>query len=81
MVNQWSLLLQEFDIEFEWVSSEMNVSDCLSRLGADDLFLQHDKVEDDFPPFPKSDAGIDAGVQVNTGKVCAIQTISRHEQQ
>ena len=31
MVNRWSLTLQEYNLTFERVSSENNVSDCLSR--------------------------------------------------
>ena len=52
MVNRWSLSLQEFDIEFEWVDTEANISDCLSRLG--DLGLYHKlERETDFPERPK----------------------------
>ncbi len=31
MANRWSIDIQEFNLEFEWVSSEDNISDCLSR--------------------------------------------------
>ena len=37
MVNRWSLNLQEYDLKFVWVKSEDNVSDCLSRMVAEDI--------------------------------------------
>jgi hypothetical protein len=80
MVNRWSLLIQEFDIEFEWVSSEMNISDCLSRLGVDDLFLQHDEIDDDFPTWPKAAAGIDQSTQTEEGLVCPAAVTPRRNQ-
>ena len=66
MVNRWSLAIQEYDLHFEWVSSENNLSDCLSRLGLDDLSLQLTKSDDDdFPAFPKSAAGKHSTTQTN----------------
>jgi hypothetical protein len=69
MVNRWSLLIQEFEIEFEWVCSEDNMSDCLSRLGLDDLISPHDTpitVDTEFPPWPQSAAGsVEVGIQVD----------------
>ena len=81
MVNRWSLLLQEFDLKFEWVATDMNVSDCLSRLGADSLFLQHENVDSDFPAFPKSNNSEDKGVQMDTGTVCPVAVVPRCKQQ
>ena len=49
MVNRWSLEIQEFDLQFEWVDTESNISDCLSRLVKNELFRPHDEVEKDFP--------------------------------
>ena len=52
-VNRWSMEIQQFDIKFKWVSSDMNISDCLSRLNATELFQEHDTTCDDFPEKPK----------------------------
>ena len=51
MVNCWSLIIQEFDITFEWVCSEENISDCLSCLVEDKLFISHPENSklNDFP--------------------------------
>ena len=65
MVNRWSLAIQEFLITFEWVASEQNISDCLSRMGASNLFHDHTDVESDFPAFPKSATPVDTGSQVS----------------
>jgi hypothetical protein len=57
MVNDWSQKIQSFDITFEWVRTDHNVSDCLSRLVATELFTDHDKATDNFETFdpkPKS---------------------------
>ncbi len=32
-----------------WVDTHTNISDCLSQLVENDLYRDHDKVEDDFP--------------------------------
>ena len=48
MVNRWSMAIQHFQLEFKWVSSSDNVSDCLSRLIDEKLYHKHDTVEDDF---------------------------------
>jgi transposase InsO family protein len=65
MVNRWSLLIQEFNIEFRHVCSDDNVSDFLSRLGD----CRPDKSglipEVDFPAWPQRNETHDAGVQVN----------------
>ena len=42
MVNRWSLAIQEFQIEFTHVSSENNLSDCLSRLVPAGLYVDHE---------------------------------------
>jgi transposase InsO family protein len=58
MVNRWSLEIQEHQITFEWVESERNISDCLSRLVENELHVQHDPidVEPDFTKDQKSQA-------------------------
>ena len=48
MVNRWSLSIMRFDITFEWVATDVNISDCLSRLIRDDLYRPHEFVEEDF---------------------------------
>ena len=53
MVNRWSLAIQEFDIEFQWVESENNISDCLSRLVERQMFSPHDP-NDEFKEFRES---------------------------
>ena len=54
MVNRWSLDIQRFDIQFEWVESEANVSDCLSRLGAENILERSVIADTDtFPQRPK----------------------------
>ncbi len=49
MVNRWSLDIQEYALKFIWVNIHTNISDCLSWLVENDLYREHDKVEDDFP--------------------------------
>ena len=49
MVNRWSLNMQQYDIEFEWVATDKNISDCLSRLIESDLYEPHGPVESEFP--------------------------------
>jgi hypothetical protein len=48
MANRWSLAIQEFDIEQEFVSSAENISDCYSRLVDDGIYHKHEFVEADF---------------------------------
>ena len=48
MVNRWSLKIQRFDLKFKWVSSEKNLSDCLSQMNDAKLFQDHDVVDADF---------------------------------
>ncbi len=52
MVNCWSLEIQRFDLKFEWVSSEKNLSDCLSQMNDAKLFQDHDVMDADFPVKP-----------------------------
>ncbi len=72
MVNRWSIMLQEFDIEFEWVDSASNISDCLSRLTASGLFETHCIAEtDDFPAYPattgqRGEQGVQATAAMGT---------------
>jgi hypothetical protein len=75
MVNRWSLNIQEYDIEFEWVASEDNISDCYSRLVEKDLFRNHDSVEEEIPEKAKSskadnpqETEINASEPVNSGR-------------
>ena len=49
MVNRWSLNLQQYDIDFEWVATDANISDCLSRLIEDKIYVPHEPVTDTFP--------------------------------
>ena len=54
MVNRWSLDIQFVDLKFQWVESALNLSDCLSRLGAQALFEKDAGSQDvDFPSKPK----------------------------
>jgi hypothetical protein len=84
MVNRWSMLIQEYDIEFLWVSTDENLSDYLSRLGTDSLSQKHDEVGNEFPTWPQSAATIDQGVQTSESKseseVYAAQIIARRDQ-
>ncbi len=52
MVNRWSLEIQRFDLKFEWVSSEKNLSDCLSQMNDAKLFQDHNVMDADFPVKP-----------------------------
>ncbi len=54
MVNRWSIAMQQYDITFEWVATDKNISDCLSRMIESGLYEPHEPVADDFDPFPKS---------------------------
>ena len=49
MVNRWSLNLQQYDIEFEWVATDKNISDCLSRLLEEGVYTPHEPVQAEFP--------------------------------
>ena len=53
MVNRWSLNMQQYDIDFEWVATDKNISDCLSRLIKTGLYDPHEAIEEDFELFPK----------------------------
>jgi len=66
MVNRWSILIQHHDIEFDWVCSEENVSDYLSRQCSARLFHKLEfKPDDDFPAFPMRQGNTtDQGTQV-----------------
>ena len=61
MVNRWSLDIQHLQLKFEWVCSEENLSDCLSRMirlfpeNALELFEEHKEIDHDFPSKPKLD--------------------------
>ena len=48
MVNRWSLNIQQHDIEFEWVPTDKNPSDYLSRMIDEGIHEPHDSVEDEF---------------------------------
>ena len=70
MVNRWSLEIQHYKLKFEWVASEENLSDCLSRMielfpkAASQLFKEHSEINHEFPPRPKLQ-DISREVQVN----------------
>ena len=49
MVNRWSLDIQEYMLKFIWVDTHTNISDCLSQLVENDLYREHDEIENDFP--------------------------------
>jgi hypothetical protein len=83
MVNRWSLEIQEFNLKFKWVSSQDNLSDCLSRtvvrpkLEKDGLFKKHTRDDnlDDFPEKaiirpPKGKGGTKASPQMNSAFEC-----------
>ncbi len=53
MVNRWSINMQQYDIEFEWVATDENISDCLSRLISSEIYQPHEECADDFEIFPK----------------------------
>ena len=60
MVNRWSLEIQHYNLKFEWVCSEENLSDYMSRMikllpdKARKLFEEHKHVDNDFPLRPKN---------------------------
>ena len=54
MVNRWSINMQQYDIEFEWVATDKNISDCLSRMIESGLYEPHEEPKEDFEQFPKS---------------------------
>ena len=54
MVNRWSLNMQQYDIDFKWVATDKNISDCLSRLIDAGVYQPHEKVEEDFNVYPKN---------------------------
>jgi hypothetical protein len=41
MCNRWSIALMEYQIQFKWVATDDNISDCLSRLIDRKLFTPH----------------------------------------
>ena len=66
MVNRWSLNMQQYDITFEWVATDKNISDCLSRLIDTGLYSPHEGVADDFAPWPKNQAEVLAALDIRT---------------
>ena len=77
MVNRWSLLIQEQDIEIQWVSSEENISDCLSRLCEVGLFKKLDVEQgEDFPPFPQARGETDEKSTTTTSEVSMIGALT-----
>ncbi len=76
MVNRWSIAIQQFDISFDWVATDHNIADCLSRLCPTRLFQRLDiDPEDDIPPFPKAQ-----GEQQEQGiQVGAAQALEPHD--
>ncbi len=66
MVNYWSLIIQEFDITFKWVCSEENISDCLSCLVKDKLFISHPE-NSKFNDFPEKSLNLElSGYEMNS---------------
>ena len=73
MVNRWSMSIQEYNMEFVWVSTDDNISDCLSRLVKDDiealvrgdLYVRHEGVKPD-EEFVKSSKAQGEGTDSRT---------------
>ena len=49
VVNRWSLDIQEYVLKFVWVDMHTNISNCLSQLVENDLYREHNGIENDFP--------------------------------
>ena len=68
MVNRWSLDIQEYDIDFKWVATNENLSDCLSRMTSG-VYQPPDYTDDnryDFPPWPSCNAPVDQSTQATS---------------
>ena len=68
MVNRWSLNIQQYNITFEWVATDENISDCLSRLLSSGLYVPHEPIKTDFDPFPKKSQVVEAAEQDHGSK-------------
>ncbi len=73
MVNHWSLIIQEFNITFKWVYSEENISDCLSHLVEDKLFISHPENSklNNFPKKLKA-MNTELGIQDSAPEILAL---------
>ena len=74
MANRWSLSLQEYNIKFVHVTSQDNVSDCLSRLIQEKLFIPHPDPPEDLKSFPIKSKFRDDGKLTSITSVSSIAT-------
>lgn len=79
MVNRWSIAMQQYNIEFEWVPTDKNISDCLSRMIKNGLYEAHEGVAEDFDPYPKSMAALVAKIDQLVVKEVDLPKALRNE--